>query len=55
VEAKIEAQERLLADLERHLADNWDDLEAIQNHRAARKELQSLLARWETLFELADS
>jgi ATP-binding cassette, subfamily F, member 3 len=55
IEAQIEAQERHVADLERHLADNWEDQEAIRAHRAAREELQALLARWETLFELADS
>ena len=55
VEAQIEAQERLVADLERHLAENWGDPDAIAAHRAAREELQALLARWETLFELADS
>jgi ATP-binding cassette, subfamily F, member 3 len=55
VEARIEAQERAIADLERHLADNWEDQEAIRAHRAAREELQALLARWEALFELADS
>jgi ATP-binding cassette, subfamily F, member 3 len=55
VEARIEAQERAIADLERHLADNWGDQEAIRAHRAAREELQALLARWEALFELADS
>jgi ATP-binding cassette subfamily F protein 3 len=54
VETQIEAQERLVADLERHLAENWGDPEAIEAHRAAREELQALLARWETLFELAD-
>ena len=55
VEAQIEAQERLVADLERRLADDWGDLEAIQAHRGAREELQALLARWEVLFEEADS
>jgi ATP-binding cassette subfamily F protein 3 len=55
VETQIEAQERLVADLERHLADNWADLEAIEAHRAAREELQALLARWEVLFDSADA
>jgi ATP-binding cassette subfamily F protein 3 len=55
VEAKIEVQERLVADLERRLADDWRDLEAIQAHRGARKELQALLARWEVLFQDANS
>jgi ATP-binding cassette subfamily F protein 3 len=55
VEAQIEVQERLVADLERRLADDWGNLEAIEAHRGARKELQALLARWEVLFEDADS
>jgi ATP-binding cassette subfamily F protein 3 len=55
VEAQIEVQERLVADLERRLADDWRDLDAIQAHRGARKELQALLARWEVLFQDANS
>ena len=55
IEAQIEAQERLVADLEQHLASNWEDQDAIRAHRAAREELQALLARWEVLFEVADS
>jgi uncharacterized coiled-coil protein SlyX len=55
VEAQIEVQERLVADLERRLADDWNDLEAIEAHRGARQELQALLARWEVLFEEASS
>jgi ATP-binding cassette subfamily F protein 3 len=55
IEAQIEAQERLVADLEQHLASNWEDQDAIRAHRAAREELHALLARWEILFEVADS
>jgi ATP-binding cassette, subfamily F, member 3 len=55
VEAQIEAQERLVAELEQHLASNWEDQDAIHAHRAAREELQALLARWELLFEGTDS
>ena len=54
IEAQIEAQERLVADLEQHLASNWEDQDAIRAHRAAREELQALLARWEVLFEVAE-
>jgi ATP-binding cassette, subfamily F, member 3 len=55
VEAQIEAQERLIAELEQHLANNWEDQDAIRAHRAAREKLQALLARWELLFEVTDS
>jgi hypothetical protein len=50
VEARIERQEEAVADLERRLADDWNDVELLTAHRAARDELQSLLDRWETLF-----
>ena len=55
VEARIAAQEETVADLERKLADDWGDLELLTAHRAARDELQSLLDRWETLFEQAQA
>jgi ATP-binding cassette subfamily F protein 3 len=55
VEARIAAQEEAVADLERKLADDWSDLELLTAHRAARDELQSLLDRWETLFEQAQA
>jgi ATP-binding cassette subfamily F protein 3 len=55
VEARIAAQEVTVADLERRLADDWGDLELLTAHRAARDELQSLLDRWETLFEQAQA
>ena len=51
VEARIARQEETVADLERKLADDWGDMELLTAHRAARDELQSLLDRWETLFE----
>jgi hypothetical protein len=41
----------VLAGLERKLADDWADVETLQAHRAARDELQAMLARWEELFE----
>ena len=55
VEARIAEQEATVADLERKLADDWGDLELLTAHRAARDELQSLLDRWETLFEQAQA
>ena len=55
VEARIAQQEKTVADLERRLADDWTDMELLTAHRAARDELQSLLDRWETLFEQAQA
>jgi ATP-binding cassette subfamily F protein 3 len=55
VEAAITRQEEAVADLERRLAEDWADVELLAAHRAARDELHSLLARWETLFEQAHS
>jgi ATP-binding cassette subfamily F protein 3 len=51
VESEIAAREEALADLERKLADDWANVETLQAHRRARDELQSLLGRWEELFE----
>ena len=55
VEAEIAEREAAVAELERRLADNWEDPDAIAAHRRAREELQSLLARWEALFEEAQA
>ena len=51
VEAEIAEREARIADLERSLAQDWSDVDAIAAHRRARAELQELLARWEALFE----
>ena len=51
LESEIAAREDELAGLERKLADDWADVETLQAHRAARDELQAMLARWEELFE----
>jgi ATP-binding cassette, subfamily F, member 3 len=51
VEADIQRQEAEVAELERKLAEDWGNVELLAAHRAARNELQTLLARWETLFE----
>ena len=53
IESEIERQEAAVADLERQLADDWGNVELLAAHRAARDELQELLARWEALFEKA--
>jgi ATP-binding cassette, subfamily F, member 3 len=55
VEVRIAAQEESVAELERKLANDWSDMELLTAHRAARDELQSLLDRWETLFEQAQA
>jgi ATP-binding cassette, subfamily F, member 3 len=56
VEAAIQQQEAAIAELERGLADDgWGDMELITAYRDARDELQSLLDRWETLFEQAQA
>jgi ATP-binding cassette, subfamily F, member 3 len=55
VEAEIAAKEEAVADLERRLADDWGNVELLAAHRAARDQLQSLLDRWETLFEQAQA
>jgi ATP-binding cassette, subfamily F, member 3 len=51
VEAEITDRETLLSELERQLSEDWSNVETLQAHRRTRDELQSLLDRWETLFE----
>jgi ATP-binding cassette subfamily F protein 3 len=55
IESSIQAQELEIAELERRLADDWGDTEVLAAHRAARDSLQSLLERWEQLFESAQT
>jgi ATP-binding cassette, subfamily F, member 3 len=55
VEASIAAAETKVAELERRLAEDWGDMDTLAAHRAARDELQTLLARWEQLFEAAQA
>jgi ATP-binding cassette, subfamily F, member 3 len=55
LESHISRQEAAVADLERRLADDWSDVETLSAHRRAREELQSLIARWERLFEEAQA
>jgi ATP-binding cassette subfamily F protein 3 len=51
LEADIASREVQIAELERQLADDWSNVDVVAAHRRARDELQSLLARWEQLFE----
>jgi ATP-binding cassette subfamily F protein 3 len=55
---ELERTERAIADkeaaveeLERRLANDWNDADLLEAHRRARAELTTLLARWEDLFE----
>ena len=51
VEAEIAEREERVAVLERRLAEDWADVDAVAAHRRARDELRELLERWEELFE----
>src|SRR5690349_14764077 len=55
LEAQISSQEEAVAELERRLADDWSDVDALAAHRQARDELQGLISRWEQLFEEAQA
>jgi ATP-binding cassette subfamily F protein 3 len=55
LESSIEAAESRVAELERQLAEDWGNVDTVAAHRAARDELQSLLARWEQVFEASQS
>jgi ATP-binding cassette subfamily F protein 3 len=55
LEAEIAERETAVADLERRLAEDWNDVETLAAHRRARDELQALLERWESAFERAHS
>jgi ATP-binding cassette subfamily F protein 3 len=51
LEAEVEEKEREVAELERRLADDWANVDTAAAYRHAREELESLVARWEQLFE----
>src|SRR4051812_25472234 len=53
LEADIAGREAEIAELERRLAEDWSNVDVVAAHRRARDELQTLLARWEELFETA--
>ncbi|MFL6010760.1 MAG: ribosomal protection-like ABC-F family protein [Gaiellaceae bacterium] len=55
LEGRISHQEDAVAELERRLADDWSDVDALAAHREAREELQRLISRWERLFEEAQA
>jgi hypothetical protein len=55
IETAIQERELELAALEQRLAEDWADVETLAAHKAARDDLQSLLTRWEQLFEAAQA
>jgi ATP-binding cassette subfamily F protein 3 len=55
IETQIAERESTVAELERRLAEDWNDIETLAAHRRARDELQALLERWETAFERAQT
>ena len=55
LEGRISRQEEAVAELERKLAEDWSDVDALAAHRQAREELQGLIQRWERLFEEAQA
>jgi ATP-binding cassette, subfamily F, member 3 len=55
IEAQIAQRESIVADLERRLAEDWNDVETLAAHQQARDELQALLQRWESAFERAQT
>jgi ATP-binding cassette subfamily F protein 3 len=55
IEAEIAAREAEVAKLEEKLAGDWSDVETLAAHKRSRDALQSLLERWETLFEEAQA
>ena len=55
IESEIAAREQAVTELEQRLAEDWGNAETLAAHRAARDELQALLARWEQLFEQAQA
>ncbi len=55
IEAEIEAKEHAVAELERKLADDWANVDAVTAYRRAREELEALFERWESLVESAQA
>jgi ATP-binding cassette subfamily F protein 3 len=55
LEARITATEAQVEELERTLANDWTNMDALAAHRAARDALKELLERWEVLFSEAEA
>ena len=54
IESQIAAREQEVAELEARLAEDWGNIDTLAAHRRAREDLQTLIGRWETLFEQAE-
>ena len=54
-EIRIAEAEARVEELERKLAEDWTNMDVLAAHRAARDQLKELLARWEELFDAAQS
>jgi ATP-binding cassette subfamily F protein 3 len=55
VEAEVEKAEARLAEVEQKLAADWSDVELVAAHKRARDELDTLIRRWESLFQASGS
>jgi ATP-binding cassette subfamily F protein 3 len=53
LELEISRAEQRIAELEQQLATDWTNVDLVSSHRAAREDVEALLARWESLFEAA--
>ena len=55
VEAEIATREAEVAELEVKLAEDWANVDVLAAHKRSRDSLQTLLERWEALFEEAQA
>jgi ATP-binding cassette subfamily F protein 3 len=55
IESEIAAREAEVRELEAKLAEDWSNVETLAAHKRSRDALQSLLKRWEELFEQAQA
>jgi len=55
IEAEIAVREAEVAELEKKLASDWTDVDALAAHKRSRDALTALLERWERLFEQAQA
>jgi ATP-binding cassette subfamily F protein 3 len=55
IEAEIAVREAEVAELEKKLAEDWTDVDALAAHKRSRDALTALLERWEQLFDQAQA
>jgi ATP-binding cassette, subfamily F, member 3 len=55
LEAQIAAREATIATLEKRLAEDWSDVDAVASHKHEREQLDALLRRWEKVFEASQA